>query len=168
MGFFTSQILRANEDPRVPFIIFPVSDFLQNKTLKRLWGRASLLPQRRESRRSSEVGLVSLWCASCIWREREGLGGKGGGRSVGGDLRDLRLGRLVGGLDEHGLGELLARRHRHLLDLVELLQHTEPPHPRWVTSLHKTLVNVQKTKLKQGLAGAAVSFSLRLIVVIVI
>lgn len=56
----------------------------------------------------------------CLLRE-------GSGRSVGGDLRDLRLSRLVGGLDEHGLGQLLAGRHRHLLDLIELLQHTESP-----------------------------------------
>lgn len=54
----------------------------------------------------------------CLRREE-------GGRSVCGDLRDLRLSRLVGRLDEHGLGQLLAGRHRHLLDLIELLQHRE-------------------------------------------
>lgn len=63
-------------------------------------------------------GVVTWAGVSCVSGERAA------GGSVGGDLRDLRLGRLVGGLDEHGLRELLAGGHRHLLDLIELLQYT--------------------------------------------
>lgn len=69
---------------------------------------------------SPAAGVCGGHMGWCLLRE-------GSGRSVGGDLRDLRLSRLVGGLDEHGLGQLLAGRHRHLLDLIELLQHTESP-----------------------------------------
>lgn len=61
--------------------------------------------------------------------------------SVGGDLRDLRLGRLVGGLDEHGLGQLLAGGHRHLLDLIELLQYT---HNHQRSALSGTLATLAK------------------------
>lgn len=44
--------------------------------------------------------------------------------SVRTDLRgDLAVGRLVGGLNEHRLGQLLPCRHRHLLDLIQLLQN---------------------------------------------
>lgn len=59
-----------------------------------------------------------------------GLGGKNGVRcpwfcqlrpSVAGHLGGLPVGRLVGRLDEHGLGEVLACGHGDLLDLVELL-----------------------------------------------
>ena len=42
----------------------------------------------------------------------------------GADLRgDLAVGRLIGGLDEHGLSQFLSRWHGNLLDLVQLLQH---------------------------------------------
>lgn len=44
------------------------------------------------------------------------------GASVSADLRgDLSVGRLVGGLDEHWLAQVLSRRHRHLLNLIQLL-----------------------------------------------
>ena len=52
-------------------------------------------------------------------REREGEAGTWS--SFGGDLCDLSVCALIGGLDEHGLRELLSRRHRHLLDLIQLL-----------------------------------------------
>lgn len=41
--------------------------------------------------------------------------------SVPRHLRGLAIRALVGGLDEHGLRDVLACRHGHLLDLVELL-----------------------------------------------
>lgn len=41
--------------------------------------------------------------------------------SFAGDLRDLRFSRLAGGLNEHGLAQILTGRHRHLLDLIQLL-----------------------------------------------
>lgn len=44
-----------------------------------------------------------------------------GCRSVPCHLRGLAIRALVGGLDEHGLRDVLACRHGHLLDLVELL-----------------------------------------------
>lgn len=37
-----------------------------------------------------------------------GVGGMGVGGSVGADLRDLCVSRLVGGLNEHRLGQLLS------------------------------------------------------------
>ena len=44
--------------------------------------------------------------------------------SFGADLRgDLAVGRLIGGLDEHGLTQFLSRWHGNLLDLVQLLRH---------------------------------------------
>lgn len=70
---------------------------------------------------SAGVMWAGVCAFLCIWRE----GVPDTGSSVGADLRDLRLGRLVGGLDEHGLGQLLSRRHRHLLDLIQLLQCRE-------------------------------------------
>lgn len=52
-----------------------------------------------------------------------GVGGSAPGPcSVPCHLRGLGVRALVGGLDEHGLGDVLARGHRHLLDLVQLLQ----------------------------------------------
>lgn len=60
------------------------------------------------------------WCVCVrVWRQGFGLA------SVGGDLRNLRVSRLVGGLNEHWLGQLLSRRHRHLLNLIQLLWGTE-------------------------------------------
>lgn len=97
----------------VNLLVSLLSHFLQNKTLKASLGVSTGL--RVEASGGGAWGGHMGWCL-LRWRSAGG--------SVGGDLRDLRLGRLVGGLDEHGLGQLLAGRHRHLLDLVELLQHT--------------------------------------------
>lgn len=41
--------------------------------------------------------------------------------SVSADLCDLSVSRLIGRLDEHGLGQLLTCGHCHLLNLVQLL-----------------------------------------------
>lgn len=53
-------------------------------------------------------------------------------RSVPCHLRGLAVGGLVGGLNEHGLGDVLACRHGHLLDLIKLLAGEE----RAVSSHH--------------------------------
>lgn len=93
-----------------------MSEFFQNKTLKRLLAALcvseALRVEAPPGRRDGGVTWARLLCGCRV------------SSSVGGDLRDLRLSCLVGGLDEHGLGQFLAGRHRHLLDLVELLQYT--------------------------------------------
>lgn len=53
------------------------------------------------------------------------LGTVPGPCSVPCHLRGLGVRALVGGLDEHGLGDVLARGHCHLLDLVQLLSICE-------------------------------------------
>lgn len=59
-----------------------------------------------------------LVCVAARWWS----GVSGRRASVCADLRgDLAVGRLTGGLNEHGLGQLLSCRHRHLLDLIQLL-----------------------------------------------
>lgn len=67
------------------------------------------------------MAAVSIGRAARSFLRVPGKRGGGGGRSVGADLRDLSVSRLVGGLDEHCLGELLSRRHRDRLNLIQLL-----------------------------------------------
>lgn len=65
---------------------------------------------------SASHGLV---CMLCVWCKGSWL------VSVGADLRDLRISCLVGGLNEHWLGQLLSCWHRHLLNLIQLLWNRE-------------------------------------------
>lgn len=57
------------------------------------------------------ITWAGLVCVICVWRKGFWLGGGrglgGGGGSVGADLRDLCVSCLVGGLNEHRLGQLL-------------------------------------------------------------
>lgn len=64
-----------------------------------------------------------FWTRLAAWR----LGGRklrpvSWAGSVSRDLGGLSICRLIGGLDKHGLGDVLAGRHGHLLDLVQLLE----------------------------------------------
>lgn len=63
---------------------------------------------------SASRGLVFMLR---VWDENASWPG-----SLGADLCDLCVSRLVGGLDEHWLGQLLSCRHRHLLYLIQLLR----------------------------------------------
>lgn len=59
--------------------------------------------------------------------------------SVSCNLWGLSICCLIGGLDEHGLGDVLAGRHGHLLDLVELLEENKQGDPlrfplQWIHS----------------------------------
>lgn len=80
------------------------------------------------------------WCACCVLCSEQGswLG------SVSGDLRDLCVSCLVGGLDEHRLGQLLPCWHCHLLYLIQLLWNTKADRGMYCQVLVKYCLGYQK------------------------
>lgn len=70
----------------------------------------------RRERKPDKAGGASRQRDLCPFRDR----------SVPRDLWGLPVRCLVGGLDEHGLGDVLTGRHSHLLDLVQLLEQSKP------------------------------------------